>query len=32
VLTPEGPARRSRLEVDQRHRGWLLQWPASLSR
>jgi hypothetical protein len=32
LLTPEGPVRRSRLEVDQRHRDWLLQWPASLTR
>jgi hypothetical protein len=28
LLTPEGPVRRSRLEVDQRHRDWVLQWPA----
>ena len=32
LLTPEGPVRRPRLEVDERHRDWLLQWPASLSR
>ena len=32
LLTPEGPVRRSRLEVDQCHRDWLLRWPASLSR
>jgi FkbM family methyltransferase len=32
LLTPEGPVRRSRLEVDQCNRDWLLQWPASLNR
>jgi FkbM family methyltransferase len=32
LLTPKGAVRRSVLEVDQRHRDWLLQWPASLSR
>jgi FkbM family methyltransferase len=32
LLTSEGPVRRSRVEVDQCHRDWLLQWPASLRR
>jgi hypothetical protein len=32
LFTAEGPVRRSRLEVDQRHPDWLLQSPAMLSR
>jgi FkbM family methyltransferase len=31
LLTSEGPVSRSRLEVDQLHRDWLLQWPSPLS-
>ena len=29
LLTPQGPVRRPRLEVDQHHRDWLLRLPAS---
>jgi hypothetical protein len=32
LLTPGGPMRRSRLEVDKRNRDWLLQWPMFLGR
>ena len=29
LLTPQGPVRRPRLEVDQHYRDWLLRLPAS---
>jgi hypothetical protein len=32
LLTSTGPVRRSKLEVDQRYRNWLLQWPAARDR
>ena len=31
LLTPNGPMHRSRLEVDEQNRDWLLQWPVSFS-
>jgi FkbM family methyltransferase len=31
LLTPNGPMHRSRLEVDEQNRDWLLQWPASFT-
>ena len=32
LLTSKGSVRRSKLEVDQRYRDWLLQWPAARDR
>jgi FkbM family methyltransferase len=31
LLTTNGPMHRSRLEVDEQNRDWLLQWPVSFS-